>query len=216
MKSLFPLAAFVSLCYYSKDKSRSSISVMAVLLTLVSLTAQGLAAYVPGQSYYGRNNYIEYIAGNAPLILTAPHGGRLTPPEIPDRTWGGATTDTNIDLLARAFSDEFYRMTGRYALTSDEIMTIYSEGGRAIHADSEKMTLDPRQTHEVSFLWPGVDVGYEEFRANLSLSDSGDILDEQQTDFAVRTELILDDGGSDFRADGKWTTASSAAAYGGA
>ena len=30
--------------------------------------------YVPGQSYFGRNNYIEYLAGNAPVILSAPHG----------------------------------------------------------------------------------------------------------------------------------------------
>ena len=31
--------------------------------------------YVPGQSYFGRNNYIEYVAGNAPVIYSAPHGG---------------------------------------------------------------------------------------------------------------------------------------------
>ena len=44
--------------------------------------------YVAGQSYTGRNGYIEYIAGNAPVIYTAPHGGNLTPSEIPDRTAG--------------------------------------------------------------------------------------------------------------------------------
>lgn len=43
-------------------------------------------AYVPGQSYFGRREYVEYIAGDIPIILSAPHGGDLTPAEIPDRT----------------------------------------------------------------------------------------------------------------------------------
>ena len=42
--------------------------------------------YVAGQSYFGRNSYVEYIAGNSPVILSAPHGGLLTPSSIPDRT----------------------------------------------------------------------------------------------------------------------------------
>ena len=57
--------------------------------------------YVPGKSYTGRNGYIEYIAGNAPAIYTAPHGGNLTPDEIPDRTaarcGGSATTATDLN-----------------------------------------------------------------------------------------------------------------------
>ena len=44
--------------------------------------------YVAGQTYFGRNNYIEYRAGNMPLIVSAPHGGTLTPAELPDRTYG--------------------------------------------------------------------------------------------------------------------------------
>src|SRR5687767_3164643 len=64
--------------------------------------------YTPGQSYFGRNNYIEYVAGNAPVIYSAPHGGALTPAEIPDRTasrcGGSATTgaDLNTVELVRA------------------------------------------------------------------------------------------------------------------
>jgi len=56
--------------------------------------------YTPGQSYFGRNNYIEYIAGNTPVIYSAPHGGTLTPSEIPDRTDSscGETVSTSADL----------------------------------------------------------------------------------------------------------------------
>src|SRR5262245_1097109 len=56
--------------------------------------------YTPGQSYFGRNNYIEYIAGDSPVILSATHGGDLTPAQIPDRTDAtcGATVTTTADL----------------------------------------------------------------------------------------------------------------------
>jgi hypothetical protein len=55
--------------------------------------------YVPGQSYYGENRYIEYIAGDLPIILSASHGGDLEPAGIPNRTadrcGGTATTVTD-------------------------------------------------------------------------------------------------------------------------
>lgn len=40
--------------------------------------------FIPGTTYLGRNNYIEYIAGNAPVILTAPHGGVVILSEAKD------------------------------------------------------------------------------------------------------------------------------------
>lgn len=52
----------------------------------IAVTVSAPISYVAGQSYFGRNGYIEYVAGNAPVILTAPHGGSLTPTGIPDRT----------------------------------------------------------------------------------------------------------------------------------
>ncbi len=76
--------------------------------------------YVPGVSYFGRNSYVEYIAGNAPVILTAPHGGALTPSAIPDRTaaacGGSATTvtDANTADLARAMQARFAARFGTY------------------------------------------------------------------------------------------------------
>jgi hypothetical protein len=76
--------------------------------------------YTPGQSYFGRNNYIEYVAGNAPVIYSAPHGGALTPSEIPDRTaslCGGAattTTDLNTAELVRAMQARHFARFGTY------------------------------------------------------------------------------------------------------
>jgi len=72
--------------------------------------------FTPGQSYFGANNYIEYKAGNLPILLSAPHGGLLTPSSIPDRNCSGCTTvnDYNTQELARALYDAIYARSGCY------------------------------------------------------------------------------------------------------
>jgi hypothetical protein len=76
--------------------------------------------YVPGRSYFGRNGYIEYIAGNTPVIYSAPHGGDLTPSEIPDRTaarcGGSATTSADLSTveLVRAMQERHFARYGTY------------------------------------------------------------------------------------------------------
>ncbi len=68
--------------------------------------------YVPGQTYFGRSNYIEYIAGDLPIILSAPHGGTLKPAELPNRTYGTFATDSNSDDLARRIRTEIQNRIG--------------------------------------------------------------------------------------------------------
>lgn len=87
---------------------------LAALLTAICPLLQA-EDYTPGESYYGRNNYIEYIAGDLPLILTAGHGGSRTPSEIPIRTVGTHTTDANTRELTLAIADEIHARTGRHA-----------------------------------------------------------------------------------------------------
>lgn len=117
---------------------RRSLSLALVVFTLAGCRADqapptattlddgsGMSAipagpYTPGSSYFGRNSYIEYIAGNLPVIFAAPHGGTLTPAEIPNRTasacGGEATTvrDANTEELARAIRTAFHDRTGGY------------------------------------------------------------------------------------------------------
>ncbi|MGQ0715058.1 MAG: hypothetical protein ACT4PJ_15260 [Gemmatimonadaceae bacterium] len=69
--------------------------------------------YTPGTSYFGRNDYIEYSAGQLPIIITAPHGGALRPAEIADRTYRTTVTDLNTTELARAIDSAFVRRTGK-------------------------------------------------------------------------------------------------------
>ncbi len=70
--------------------------------------------YVPGQSYFGRDDYIEYIAGNAPVIFTAPHGGTMRPSALPVRSCGANVRDTNTEELARAAAAAYHARYGRF------------------------------------------------------------------------------------------------------
>ena len=76
--------------------------------------------YTPGQSYFGKNNYTEYIAGDGPVILSAAHGGSLTPEQIPDRTdaaCGAAVTitaDLNTRELVIAMQQAIHARSGKF------------------------------------------------------------------------------------------------------
>ncbi len=85
----------------------------AVLAVLFASVARAQVR-VPGQSYFGRSNYIEYIPGNLPLIVSAPHGGSLTPAEIPDRGYGTLTRDANTQELARNVQEAVQARTGHF------------------------------------------------------------------------------------------------------
>ena len=84
-----------------------------VIILLLSLSGIAFSqAYIPGTSYFGRANYIEYVAGNLPLILSVPHGGNLEPAEIPDRTCGETVTDSYTKELAASVREEIMELTG--------------------------------------------------------------------------------------------------------
>jgi len=98
------------------------------LLCFVMLSF-GANAQTPGVSEYSNSNqYIEYIPGNLPIIISAPHGGVLQSGEtiggvfypdddsdLPDRTCGTNTRDDNTEILVRRIQDEIYAQTGGYA-----------------------------------------------------------------------------------------------------
>lgn len=74
---------------------------------------QAVSAYTPGTSYFGRKSYVEYIPGELPLVISAAHGGSLTPEEIPDRTWGTTVTDSNTRETTLAVREAFLDRTGK-------------------------------------------------------------------------------------------------------
>lgn len=72
--------------------------------------------YLPGQVYFGANSYIEYLAGDSPLIISVPHGGDLEPTDIPDRDCEGCSylRDSYTQELAREIRDFSIQRTGCY------------------------------------------------------------------------------------------------------
>lgn len=78
-------------------------------------TSRG-TTYLPGNAYFGANDYIEYHAGNLPIIISAPHGGSLTPSFIPDRACGNCVTvkDTWTEELAYEIDSAIRVVFGGY------------------------------------------------------------------------------------------------------
>jgi len=70
------------------------------------------AEYRAGETFWGDQKYVEYLAGDLPVVIAAPHGGREKPAEIPDRDEGTFAFDTNTQELARAVADVFLQRTG--------------------------------------------------------------------------------------------------------
>lgn len=71
-----------------------------------------VSEYQVGVSYFGRGDYIEYIPGELPVVLSSPHGGALEPAEIDERTSGATVTDTNTRELTLAVRDALMDLTG--------------------------------------------------------------------------------------------------------
>lgn len=84
-----------------------------LFIFLVPFSAKG-QSFLPGKTYYSDQDYIEYFAGNMPLILTVPHGGLLVPATIPNRNCAECVTvmDTNTQELGRLIAEEVKKITG--------------------------------------------------------------------------------------------------------
>lgn len=94
-------------------------------MTRIAIALAGLLAAASGAS--AAEDLVLVRRGTLPIILTAPHGGRLDVPGAPERNvkdstvtaasrkWGGAvaTADPNTDVLATRIADGVEKLTGR-------------------------------------------------------------------------------------------------------
>lgn len=102
---------------------RVTLALVFVLMLAVAVFLPGsLAAeshqpvsqdYIPGVTYWGRNNYIEYVAGDLPIIISAPHGGYLKPAEIRNRRYGNKENDSKSQEYAREVAAYLEQLTGK-------------------------------------------------------------------------------------------------------
>lgn len=95
--------------------NRRRFLVAAGAAAVLAAAARAAATKIPGQAYFGSERYVEYLAGELPLVFAAPHGGRLRPDTIPDRTSGVTDADANTQELARALHADLLARTGRHA-----------------------------------------------------------------------------------------------------
>src|SRR5437764_264937 len=85
------------------------------LILIACAGPRGVAEdYEAGKTDFGRNRYIEYLAGDLPFILSAPHGGREKPEELPDRERGTFAFDTNTQEPARAIAAQLQTRTEQW------------------------------------------------------------------------------------------------------
>ncbi len=74
-------------------------------LALITLALTLTAALADEAPRFGTSEYVEYIPGTLPLILSAPHGGALKPSSIPDRKYGVREADAHTQELTRTFRE---------------------------------------------------------------------------------------------------------------
>ncbi len=80
------------------------------LILIFLLGINSTIAQIPGQSYFDGTGYIEYIAGDSPLIISVPHGGSEVPDEIADRDYNGCvySRDSFTQEIARSIIQYFH------------------------------------------------------------------------------------------------------------
>ena len=112
---------------------RLSFAFFSFVAFVSPVFAAAPAEKIPGQSYFGTDRYVEYLAGDLPIVLTSPHGGRLKPDAIPNRTEGVTDMDANTQELARALADEFFARTGhRVHLVASHLHRVKLDPNREI------------------------------------------------------------------------------------
>lgn len=87
-------------------------TLLLLMLCAASMRGEEAEPTQPGSVLFGQRQFIEYQAGDLPLVLAAPHGGREVPSDVPDRTQGVVSMDANTQELARAIADEVRSRTG--------------------------------------------------------------------------------------------------------
>jgi hypothetical protein len=97
---------------------KASLTVCILLAIFGCLIhASHCQTYLPGQVYWGADSFIEYRAGDLPVIISAPHGGYLEPANIPDRSCPNCVTvrDSWTLELAQELDSAIYQQLGGHA-----------------------------------------------------------------------------------------------------
>ena len=95
------------------DKAKGCITTPAKTATACACKEPDLVGFGADFAAFGAHSYSKYDKGTLPVILAAPHGGDLSPKEIPDRTVGVLNNDSNTRELTWLIARELALATGR-------------------------------------------------------------------------------------------------------
>lgn len=122
---------------------------MSLLIGTPPPAAAATDRLTPGTSYFGRNQYIEYIAGDLPLVLSVPHGGELIPAEIPDREQAVVVPDTWSVEYALAVADVIHKLTGRHPhLVINHLQRVKLDANRDLAYGAQESPAAQQAWHE--------------------------------------------------------------------
>ncbi|MBU1101804.1 MAG: hypothetical protein KKA84_15510 [Bacteroidetes bacterium] len=138
--------------------------IVALLFAVTLVFTQGKgellpdSCLIPGQSYFSTGGYSEYVHGNLPIVLTAPHGGYDKPEEINDRTRSALNQDIRTMELTRELSKRIYEVTGKYPYV--------------IINKLHRIKLDPNREKEVAIQGDSLaGLAYDEFHELIEIAE---------------------------------------------
>lgn len=137
---------------------------MRALLLAILLSGLGLGA--------GAQPFVEIQQGDFPLILSAPHGGYLTPDSLADRTCSACVTvrDSRTQEWARLLADDIEQRTGRRPWVVINLLArVKLDANREV---GEAADGDPNAT----MAWEAYHAGLEAARQDVSARFGGGLL----------------------------------------
>jgi len=124
---------------------RHPLSLMTLAVAIPVLTL----ARAPAQDKPDLDKFIVRKPGTIPIIISAPHGGRLRLPDVPDRKGDGigkfvVVNDTNTDVLAEKLADAIEKkLGGRPYLVIARFQRKQTDANRAAEAAYEDPKAKP-------------------------------------------------------------------------
>lgn len=171
----------------SMDRSRSwfAICLCGFLASWGAAAASALGEENTGApSRKGETGYIEYWPGELPIVLSAPHGGRLAPKELPSRTTGRLQRDAFTAELAVEMRDAMQRRYGCAPhLVICHLARVKLDANREIKEAAQGSAVAEKAWHEYhGFLSEAEAAVMEKFPRGLYLDIHGHSHEKQQVE----------------------------------
>lgn len=89
---------------------------LPVLILFISLIGNQAMSQAPYHAFFGTKDYVEYVEGNMPLVISIPHDGELKPEDISDRTCIGCSKNQDIYTIeiGKTLREHIFKLTGLY------------------------------------------------------------------------------------------------------